>query len=277
MTTCCRHPTARYACVARGVADAYALETRYEFLKLIRQPHYSLGTIGFPLMFYVLFGLSLGRGGNGPKASEYLLASYAVFGCVTAALFAFGVGVSTERASGWMLLKRAAPLPTTVYLASKVLTCMLFGGVIVSLLGVLGVTVGGVHFSVAQWAGLLAAVVFGCIPFCLIGLALGYRHPAGGRARDRQPAQPAARLRRRPVAALRDAAAVRADDRAVRAAVPPRAPGARHGGPGRRSDRPARRGAGRLRGPGLRLGRARVPAQRALSCILGRRRHADSA
>ena len=158
----------------------YALETRYEFLKLIRQPHYSLGTIGFPLMFYVLFGLSLGRGANGPKASEYLLASYAVFGCVTAALFAFGVGVSTERASGWMLLKRAAPLPTAVYLASKVLTCMLFGGVIVSLLGVLGVTVGGVHFGVAQWAGLFAAVVTGCIPFCLIGLALGYVIPPAG-------------------------------------------------------------------------------------------------
>jgi ABC-2 type transport system permease protein len=155
----------------------YALETRYEFLKLVRQPHYSLATIGFPLMFYVLFGLSLGRSGDGPKASEYLLASYAVFGCVTAALFAFGVGVSTERASGWMLLKRAAPLPTTVYLASKVLTCMLFGGVIVSLLGVLGVTVGGVHFSVAQWAGLFAAVTAGCIPFCLIGLALGYVIP----------------------------------------------------------------------------------------------------
>jgi len=42
---------------------------------------------------------------------------------------------------------------------------------------VLGVTVGGVHFSVAQWAGLFAAVTAGCIPFCLIGLALGYVIP----------------------------------------------------------------------------------------------------
>ena len=49
----------------------YALEIRYEFLKLIRQPAYSLGTIGFPLMFYVLFGLSLNHDGQGPKASEY--------------------------------------------------------------------------------------------------------------------------------------------------------------------------------------------------------------
>jgi ABC-2 type transport system permease protein len=103
-----------------------------------------------------------------------------VFGGVTAALFAFGVGVSTERASGWMLLKRAAPLPTSVYLVARVLTCMLFGAVIVTLLGVLGLTLGGVRFGVAQWAGLLAAIVFGCIPFCLIGLALGYSIPPTG-------------------------------------------------------------------------------------------------
>jgi ABC-2 type transport system permease protein len=168
------------AIARRALVRLYALETRYEFLKLIRLPHFSLGVIGFPVMFYLLFGLSLGRGAGGPKASEYLLASYAVFGCVTAALFAFGVGVSTERASGWMLLKRAAPLPTSVYLAAKVLTCMLFGAVIVCLLGVMGVAFGGVRFGVSQWAGLMTAIVFGCIPFCLFGLALGYLLPPTG-------------------------------------------------------------------------------------------------
>lgn len=158
----------------------YFLETKYEFLKLLRQPHYIGGVVGFPIMFYVLFGLSLGRGGSGPKAAEYLLASYAVFGVVTAALFAFGVGVSTERASGWMLLKQAAPLPTAVYLTAKVVTCMLFGGVIVGLLALLGVTAGGVRFSAVEWTGLLGSVMLGCIPFCLFGLALGYVIPPAG-------------------------------------------------------------------------------------------------
>ena len=180
MTSSLALPAARRRVQWSAMIRLYALETRYEFLKLIRLPHYSLGTIGFPLMFYLLFGLSLGRSESGPKASEYLLASYAVFGGVTAALFAFGVGVATERASGWMLLKRAAPLPTAVYLTARVLTCMLFGVVIVSLLGVLGVTLGGVRFSVAEWAGLMAAIVFGCVPFCLIGLALGYVVPPTG-------------------------------------------------------------------------------------------------
>ena len=161
-------------------ARLYLLETWYEFLKLLRQPHYIGGVVGFPVMFYLLFGLSLGRGGDGMKASEYLLASYSVFGVVTAALFAFGVGVSTERASGWMLLKQAAPLPTTVYLSAKVLTCMLFGGVITLLLALLGVTLGGVRFDAAEWAGLFGSVMLGCVPFCLFGLALGYLIPPAG-------------------------------------------------------------------------------------------------
>lgn len=162
-----------------SVLRLYALETRYEFLKLIRQPHYVVGVIGFPLLFYVLFGLSL-RNSGGLRAADYLLASYAVFGTVSAALFSFGVGVATERASGWMLLKQAAPLPTSVYLTGKVLTCMLFGAVIVVLLGGLGVSVGGVRFGPGQWLGLACAVVFGCVPFCLIGLALGYVIPPSG-------------------------------------------------------------------------------------------------
>jgi ABC-2 type transport system permease protein len=165
---------------APDFARMYGLETWYEFLKLLRQPHYLAGVVGFPVMFYLLFGLSLGRAGDGPKASEYLLASYSVFGVVTAALFAFGVGVSTERASGWMLLKQAAPLPTPVYLTAKVLTCMLFGGVIVVLLALFGVTAGGVRFSAGEWAGLLGSVMLGCIPFCLFGLALGYVIPPAG-------------------------------------------------------------------------------------------------
>ena len=36
----------------------YARETKYEFLKLLRTKQFSLATIGFPVMFYTLFGLS---------------------------------------------------------------------------------------------------------------------------------------------------------------------------------------------------------------------------
>lgn len=156
------------------------LETRYAFVGLLRLPHFSLATIGFPVMFYLLFGLSFGNRGGGPKASEYLLAGYAVFGMITAALFAFGAGVATERASGWLLLKLAAPLPASVYLTAKVITCMVFGLVILALLGAMGVAMGGVSFSLRAWLQLGTVVALGCIPFCLFGLTVGCVIPPSG-------------------------------------------------------------------------------------------------
>ena len=166
--------------LAPSVARMCALETRYAFVGLLRLPHYSMATIGFPVMFYLLFGLSFGNRGGGLKASEYLLAGYAVFGMITAALFAFGAGIANERASGWLLLKQAAPLPAWVYLTAKVVTCMIFGLVILALLAALGVTLGGVQFSARAWLQLAAVVALGCAPFCLIGLALGCVIPPSG-------------------------------------------------------------------------------------------------
>ena len=156
------------------------LETRYMFVSLFRLPHYSMSTIGFPVMFYLLFGLSFGNRDGAIKASEYLLAGYAIFGMITAALFAFGAGVANERASGWLLLKLAAPLPSGVYLTAKIVTCMVFGLIILALLGVMGVTMGGVSFGVGQWARLATVVALGCVPFCLIGLTVGCVVPPSG-------------------------------------------------------------------------------------------------
>ena len=93
---------------------------------------------------------------------------------IGAALFGFGVGVAVERGQGWMVLKRATPMPPMAYFLAKVVMAVLFGddhhyahrddwrGD------------GGVRLWVGQWAALGATLVAGAIPFCAIGLALGY-------------------------------------------------------------------------------------------------------
>ena len=43
-------------------ARTYALEAKYEFLKLLRMPGYAIPSIAFPAMFYLLFGVMFGRG-----------------------------------------------------------------------------------------------------------------------------------------------------------------------------------------------------------------------
>ena len=42
----------------------FASETRYEFLRMLRTRAFSLSVIGFPVMFYCLFGLMMDRGQN---------------------------------------------------------------------------------------------------------------------------------------------------------------------------------------------------------------------
>jgi ABC-2 type transport system permease protein len=159
----------------------YALETKYEFFKLLRTPHYSVPVLAFPVMFYLLFGLSLaGRTKDGVGAAQYLLASYSIFGVVTAALFAFGAGVATERALGWLVLKRATPMPVSAYLAAKVASAMLFGTVILITMAFCAIVLGGVHLSIATWLKLLLVVTLGSIPFCMAGLLVAFIVPPAG-------------------------------------------------------------------------------------------------
>ena len=52
-------------------------ETKYEFLKSLRLPMYSVSTIVFPVMFYVLFGLIMGRQMVGAEKAQACLGEVA--------------------------------------------------------------------------------------------------------------------------------------------------------------------------------------------------------
>ncbi len=154
----------------------YWMETKSEFLKLLRMRTYSLSTVMFPLMFYCFFGLAMGRGpqeGAPMPMARYLLATYGAFAVVGASLYAFGVGVAVERGLGWLQVKRASPMPPAAYFVAKGLVSLAFGGIVVALLFTLGAMFGDVRMSAGQWAGLGGALIAGAIPFCALGLAIG--------------------------------------------------------------------------------------------------------
>jgi ABC-2 type transport system permease protein len=161
----------------RNLLRIYALEAKYELLKQLRLPAYVVPTLAFPLFFYLLFGIALGgRSGSGMPVgiSTYLLATYGAFGVMAATLFGFGVQVALERGQGWMLFKRATPMPPLAYFAAKTLMCLLFGAIIVAALFTLGVTAGGVRLSAGTALALAGTLILGALPFCAFGLALGY-------------------------------------------------------------------------------------------------------
>jgi ABC-2 type transport system permease protein len=72
-------------------------EAKYEFLKSLRFPMYSVSTIVFPLMFYILFGLVMGRQMvGGVSSSVYLIPTYGTFGVMGASLFGTAAGLANE-------------------------------------------------------------------------------------------------------------------------------------------------------------------------------------
>ena len=157
------------------MARVYALEAKYELLKAARMPGFAIPSIAFPVMFYSLFGLVFGsRGMGGISMATYLVATYGAFGVIGAALFGFGVGVAVERGQGWLILKRASPMPPLAFFAAKMFVCAVFSATIVSLLITLAVTAGGVRLEPAAWATMAGTLILGAIPFCALGLAAGY-------------------------------------------------------------------------------------------------------
>lgn len=153
----------------------YALESKHEFLRLLRAPSFAVPTLLFPPMFYLLFAVLFAARANAADnhTSVYLLATYGVFGVMAPGLFGFGVSVALDRERGWLTLKRAQPMPPGAYLASKVAMAMLFSATIFAMLAAIATTLGGVSLPLASWSALLAVEVIGVLPFCAIGLCIG--------------------------------------------------------------------------------------------------------
>src|ERR1700679_620274 len=148
-------------------------ETKYEFLKLLRAKSFSLSTIGFPVMFYVLFGIANRNAFSGNvHIAKYMLGGYACFGLIGAALFGIGVGLSSELAAGWLELKRASPMPVAAYLFAKCASAVAFGLIIVSILTAIGAAFGGVSLSSVELIKMLGMTIVGSICFASMGLLL---------------------------------------------------------------------------------------------------------
>jgi len=172
MTTATANPT---TAPKRNLAHLYLLETKYEFLKLWRLRAYSLSTLAFPVMFYLIFGSTFGGfSTQGIRVAAYLMVSYAAVGVINAAVFAFGAGVAGERGQGWMMLKRVSPMPASAYFTAKTLMAVMFSVLVLVALTITAFLLQGVRLPVVTWLELLGTLAAGVVPFAALGLAFGY-------------------------------------------------------------------------------------------------------
>ncbi|WP_333608757.1 ABC transporter permease [Arsukibacterium sp.] len=150
----------------------YQKEAWYDLVNVWRTPGFVLPALAFPLVFYLFFGVLFSPSGSSSHAA-YLLATYSCFGIMGPAMFNFAMNIASDRAQGWLTLKRLSPMPFSAYLLAKMATSLVFALLIIVLLFSAAALFGEVRLYHSQWLGLALLMLIGTVPFALIGLLLG--------------------------------------------------------------------------------------------------------
>jgi len=157
------------------ILRSYAIEVKYEALRVLRMPGMSVPFLLLPAPMYLFFGVVL----SGPAVAEtpalgsYLFSGWLVFAAMMPALFGAGCTLAIERDAGLLTLKRALPAPGGVWLIAKTVVAMLFTVAAVGSVIAAAQISGTVTLSPWQLAVMAIVVVIGSIPFCALGLLIG--------------------------------------------------------------------------------------------------------
>jgi ABC-2 type transport system permease protein len=152
---------------------------RLEVRRLLRNRRTMIFTVLMPVVFFLIFGLNTDyasqNAGHG-NVSAFILISMALYGAILATTTG-GAMVSIERAEGWSRQLRLTPLVPLAYVAVKMLTALVLGGLSVVSVYVVGLVTGRPSMPVALWVVTGLAVWLGSLLFAAFGLFMGYLLP----------------------------------------------------------------------------------------------------
>lgn len=142
-----------------------------EVRRIVRSPRFLIFTVGFPVVYFLIFSGLYATGPEAPQVLVVLMLNMATFGAISASI-STGGRVAVERAVGWNRQLRLTPLPGWAYLAVKAAVAMLVA--LPALLLVFAVAAGkGVDLSALTWARVFVVAWLGVLPFAAIGLLVG--------------------------------------------------------------------------------------------------------
>jgi ABC-2 type transport system permease protein len=159
---------------------AYATEVKYECLRALRAPAFSIPFLSLPIALYILFGVLLaGSMSHGDATvARIMFVNWSVFGVMGPGMFGFGMFVASEREQGLLTLKRALPMPEGASLLAKMVMAMLFAALVMMTLIIAALVIGHPRLTLPQYAGIALLDIVGSLPFCAIGLFIGTRASA---------------------------------------------------------------------------------------------------
>jgi ABC-2 type transport system permease protein len=151
------------------------LHFKMKCLHLLRQPSYVVSTLVFPSLFFLFFAAPNAKD---KAAANLLMGSFAAFAVLGVVFFQFALDFSIERSTSWFrYIKTLAVGPWQFFLARS--TAALFFALLAAMV-VIAVVVGTTpaELSWGSLAQLLMVLILGAVPFCLLGLMVGYFVPS---------------------------------------------------------------------------------------------------
>jgi ABC-2 type transport system permease protein len=162
---------------------AYLIDTKYEFIRMLRNTTFLIPILVIPPVMYLIFGVAFINSfdqnafGDVPRVDvlKMMFTNFAVFSILGPSMVSLGTLLAQEREMGLLSLKRALPMPTLAPLLAKALFMMLVIFTLLVLLTVEAVVLGKLEFTVTQYGIIWAVCVLGALPFAAMGLYLGAR------------------------------------------------------------------------------------------------------
>jgi len=168
--------TTGFAPMSAGrILRAYASEVKYESLRMLRAPGFSIPFLLMPVPVYLFFGVLLAAPAvaKNPAVANYLFSGFSAFAVMGPALFGVGCALAVERDAGFLRLKRALPAPGGAYLIAKMVMGMVFAAAAMILLVVAALVAGKISLTAPQLAIMAVVMIVGSIPFAALGLFIG--------------------------------------------------------------------------------------------------------
>ena len=150
---------------------------RFEVGRLLRSWRFLVITVGFPVVFYMLFLGDRRKSeviGGTVEWRVYLMVSMCSFGALVAGLTAAGGRLSSERSSGWARQLRVTPLPAWSYVATKVAATMIVILPVEVLVEVVGAAFGAVDLPGGTWVEMAVVMWVAALPFAVLGVLIGF-------------------------------------------------------------------------------------------------------
>ncbi|HUB83936.1 MAG TPA: ABC transporter permease [Bryobacteraceae bacterium] len=153
---------------------AYAIEAKFESLRMLRSPAFAGPFLLLPAALYllfavVLFGPALAKD---PKTILFMFMGFSIVGVMGPGMFGFGIVVATERDQGLLQLRRALPAPLSAWLVAMMLMSMFFVAIIMGSMAAVA-PLGHLHLPGMQLLGISLVCILGSTPFCALGFFIG--------------------------------------------------------------------------------------------------------